>query len=173
MLNQAPDTSTAEGRRFRLIVLTAPAIVAVLLALWPSGWGILQFACAFLGLVTIGLLIACRSISELMVGTTTIAVLLSIVTMNWPLRYAYQLSRAEFDAVARRVADGEEVQTPRWIGLFRIETAEVYRNGVVCLWTNDAPAGPTGFVQYAADDLPFNLASHYRLDDRWQFISED
>lgn len=173
MLTQLAEWPHPKKRLFRLIVLAAPAIAAVLLAVWPSEWGLLQFACAFLGLVTIGMLMACRSISELLVGTTTIAVLLSVITTNWPLQYAYRISYAESEAVARRVAAGQQVATPCWIGVFRIETAEVYHNGVVCLWTNDAAAGPTGFVQYAADDLPFNLANHFRLDDQWQFISED
>jgi hypothetical protein len=82
------------------------------------------------------------------------------------------MSRGAFDAIAQRVRAGEQMK-PQRIGLVTIRKAEVYYNGIVCLWTDLNPSGYTGFVQCAPDSMPFNLWSMIRLDARWQFISED
>ncbi|MEM1241916.1 MAG: hypothetical protein AAGI45_18950 [Cyanobacteria bacterium P01_H01_bin.26] len=104
----------------------------------------------------------------------------SIVAFNWPLQAAYSLSRPAFDQVAEQVESGKTLSTPRRVGWFRIqriEAAGLADNQIdehgLRLWTNLHPSGKTGFVQSSPDDLRFNLWSHFRLDETWQFISED
>ncbi len=155
------------------VAITAPPFLAVLASLWPFERSLLILTCALLGIVTLSALFFVRSVRQLFMGTTTIAILLSVATSDWPLRTAYTLSRPSFERVAEHVRAGDEIDTPCLVGLFRIRKAEVYHNGVVCLWTEDDSAGPTGFVQCGSDDPPFNLWSHTRLDGCWQFISED
>ena len=82
------------------------------------------------------------------------------------------MSRGAFDAIAQRVRAGEQVK-PQRVGLVVIRKAQVYHNGIVCLWTGLKPSGYTGFVRCGPDYVPFNLWSMVRLDARWQFISED
>jgi hypothetical protein len=103
----------------------------------------------------------------------SLAVILSVAVTDWPLRVAYAWSRNSFDAVARRVRNGEVVATPWRAGLFTIRRAELSHHGIVCLWTKADPGGSTGFVECRRDHVPFNLWSMVALDDRWQFISED
>jgi cytochrome c oxidase subunit IV len=100
-------------------------------------------------------------------------IICSVAMTHWPLRVAYALSRGSFDALARRVRAGEVVATPVHVGFFIIRRAELSRSDIVCLWTDPDPAGSTGFVQCRPDYVPFNLWSQIRLDDHWQFISED
>jgi hypothetical protein len=100
-------------------------------------------------------------------------VVLSTAATNWPLRVSYAIHRPAFDQLAERVRAGEEVATPRQIGLFKIQRAEISHNGIICLWTGLDSKGYTGFVQCRPDHVTFNVWSIVRLDDRWQFISED
>ena len=75
---------------------------------------------------------------------------------------------------------GEAVETPRRVGMFRVERIEApgpAANGIdyhgLRLWTGLHPAGNTGFVKASPDNLRFNLWSHFSLDETWQFIAED
>ena len=103
----------------------------------------------------------------------SLTVIASVAATHWPLRIAYVLSRGSFDAVAQRVRRGDYVTTPLRAGLFTIQRAELSSHGIVCLWTEPHGGGSTGFVQCRRDHVPFNLFSIVRLDERWQFISED
>ena len=103
----------------------------------------------------------------------SLALTLSVAVAHWPLHAAYVLSRASFETIAQRTRAGERVATPVRAGLFTIQRAELSENGIVCLWTFTNPSGNTGFVQCRHDYVPFNLWSIIRLDDRWQYISED
>ena len=103
----------------------------------------------------------------------SLAVIISVAATHWPLRVTYALSRASFDRVAQRIRNGESITTPLRAGLFTIQRAELSHHDIVCLWTKPQPGGSTGFVQCRRDYVPFNLWSMVRLDDRWQFISED
>jgi hypothetical protein len=103
----------------------------------------------------------------------SLAVIISVAATHWPLHIAYAWSRESFDTIAQRVRSGEHVATPLRAGLFTVQRAELSYHGIVCLWTHPDPAGSTGFVQCRRDYVPFNLWSIVRLDDRWQFISED
>ena len=114
-----------------------------------------------------------RILPALVAPSTSLVVIISVAATHWPLRIAYVCSRESFDAVAQRVRGGEHITTPLRAGLFTVQRAELSRHGIVCLWTNSNPAGSTGFVQCRRDYVPFNLSTIVRLDDRWQFISED
>jgi hypothetical protein len=103
----------------------------------------------------------------------SLAITISVAATHWPLRASYAMSRGSLDAVAQRIRSGEHVTIPRRAGLFTVRRVELSRHDIVCLWTQPDPAGSTGFVQCRRDYVPFNLWSIIRLDDRWQFISED
>ena len=110
------------------------------------------------------------------VGLSTLAclaIIASVPVWQWPLRVTYSWSRSAFDSLAERIRAGEHLQVPQRVGLFVIRKAEVSHNGIVCLWVVPNPAGSTGFVQCKRDHVPFNLWSLVKLDDQWQFISED
>ncbi|MBI3415874.1 MAG: hypothetical protein HY043_11255 [Verrucomicrobia bacterium] len=114
-----------------------------------------------------------RIAPALVASIVSLALIISVAVAHWPLRAAYALSRASFDAVAQRIRGGERIAMPMRSGLFTIRRAELSHQGIVCLWTHPNPSGSTGFVQCRRDYVPFNLWSIIRLDDRWQFISED
>ena len=114
-----------------------------------------------------------RNLRMIFVGTTVIAIILSIALTNWPMRAAFAISRPTFDQIAHDVRMGNVPNTPFRAGLFRIRKAEVYYNNVVCLWTHQNPGGKSGFVQCPPENPPFNLWSHIPLDASWQFITED
>jgi hypothetical protein len=102
-----------------------------------------------------------------------LSIIISVAVTYWPIRATYALSRDAFDSLAERVRAGEQITMPVRAGFFTVRTAELSHQGIVCLWTVPDPAGNTGFVQCRRDYVPFNLWSLIRLDDRWQFISED
>ncbi|MEO0755466.1 MAG: hypothetical protein AAFY78_01185 [Cyanobacteria bacterium J06648_16] len=113
-------------------------------------------------------------------ATAALLIVVSIILFNWPLRIGYTFSRPAFNRVAEQVMAGDIPETPRRIGWFRIEGIELpeelfyyAEDGIVCLWTDVHPYGNTGFVQTSPNNLPFNLWSHFRLDNTWQFIAED
>ena len=110
----------------------------------------------------------------------SLIMVVSITVFNWPLRIAYAFSRPAFDRVAEQVMARETIETPRRIGWFRIERIDVSGSATndigyeaPCLWTDIHPYGNTGFVQAIPNNLRFNLWSHFRLDETWQFIAED
>lgn len=107
-------------------------------------------------------------------------IVFSVTVFNWPLRIGYAFSRPAFNEIAARVTAGETITTPRRVGWFHIEAITLpehlfyyAEDGIVCLWTEVHPHGNTGFVQTSPDNLPFNLWSHFKLDNTWQFIAED
>jgi hypothetical protein len=114
-----------------------------------------------------------RVLPALLAAILSLSVIVSVAATHWPLRATYVLSRTSFDAVAQRVRNGENVTMPLRAGLFTIRRAERSQQGIVCLWTQPNPSGSMGFVQCPRNHVPFNLWSIIRLDDRWQFISED
>lgn len=156
-----------------VFVIVAAPLLSILASLWPLEPIILAMACIVLSLAILATLPFVRSLRLLFAGITTLAVLLSVMTSNWPIRAAFALTRKSFDQMAAQVLAGTPPQTPCRIGLFRIEKAEIYHNGVARLWTDDDSGGSTGFVKYGNDDLPFNLWSHLRPDDSWHLIRED
>lgn len=103
----------------------------------------------------------------------SLALIASVVTMHWPLRASYLLSRPALDQLARDVQAGQPLPGPTRVGLFTIKQVEVSRQGIVCLWVDLNPAGKEGLVQCGPAHPPFNLWSMISLDDRWQYIAED
>jgi hypothetical protein len=114
-----------------------------------------------------------RVLPALITPVLSLTIVISVAATHWPLRVSYTLSRSAFDALAARVLSGEHITTPVRTGVFSIQRAELSHQGIVCLWTHPDPAGSTGFVKCRRDYVPFNLWSIVRLDNRWQFISED
>ncbi|MHB0912077.1 MAG: hypothetical protein ACYC2Y_01350 [Armatimonadota bacterium] len=102
-----------------------------------------------------------------------LALILSVAATMWPLRLHYLAARPALDRIADRLETGERVKTPVWAGLFRINEVEIYRD-IPCLWVGNYPSGGVGLIRTPPDGAyRFNLWEHIRLDDTWQFISED
>ena len=97
----------------------------------------------------------------------------SIEFTSLPLRLGYFFSKRQMDLMASRILAGEQVPCPCWAGIIRVKKAELSRQHIACLWTRPNPAGNTGFVQTSPGYIPFNLWSHTKIDEKWQFISED
>ncbi|RYZ83608.1 MAG: hypothetical protein EOP06_19650 [Proteobacteria bacterium] len=107
-------------------------------------------------------------------GLVCLGIFISVPLTHWPFRIAYALSRSELDAVALSLKSGVKFTHPMRVGVFSIEKAEIYdHNGKVCLWTVVDPSGSTGFTQCPPNNVPFNLWSSLKLDDEWQYVSED
>jgi len=103
-----------------------------------------------------------------------LAILLLLTSYTqWPMHVAFCLNRSSLDALSQRVLSGEKIATPVQAGTFRIASAELSPQGIVCLWTTPNPGGNTGFVQTPPGHVPFNLWSMTSLDAQWQFITED
>jgi hypothetical protein len=114
-----------------------------------------------------------RSAVVLAVGGVLTVMLLSTFGTYWPLHASFLLAHQRLEELAARVGAGKTVTLPTRAGPFQIRAAEIHESGIVCLWTDLAPSGKTGFVRTAPDHVPFNLWSHVPLDERWQYISED
>ena len=160
-------------KRFMLFGVLAIVGLAIFASVSPAEPFKLGFGCAVLTIVVALLMIFAKGKTQVACGLVAISILGSIAFFNWPLHVAYIASRSSFEDFAQRLRDGEQVQVPARIGMFRVVKAEVNRDNVVCFWTDDDPAGATGFVNFGSNHLPFNLWSHTRLDDSWQFITED
>ncbi len=153
--------------------LVLPPLIAILASLWPLEYNLLALVCLpLLGICLMGML-AAQSLRQRLFGLGAILLIGATITVNIPLQTAFRVYRPELDQIAQRVAAGNVVSTPFWVGPIRVCKAEQNSKGVVCLWTNDDPNGRTGFVQHKPSQLPFNLWSHMVLNDKWQFISED
>ena len=129
--------------------------------------------CAVMTIFVLPVAFTFRTLRQWFIGITVLSVLLTVPTSNWPLRAVYAISRPSLDQAAERLRAGETLATPRFIGMVFVREAKLKQGRIVCLWTDPSPSGPVGFVQTTPDDLPFNIATHMRLDDSWQFISED
>lgn len=114
-----------------------------------------------------------RSWPAVLGAAVSLAIIVSVMAVHWPLRTGYFLSRCSLDRLAQDVRAGQPFVGPKRVGLFTIVGAETSRHGIVCLWVDANPTGKTGFVQCGPDHVPFNLWSMVSLDDRWQFIAED
>jgi len=160
-------------------LVTAAGILSSAAGIGKIGVVLLAVALSAAIIITGSLLIGYRRRTQravlpaVTVTVICLAVIISVAATHWPLRINYALARDSFEALARRIRTGEQITTPVHVGLFTIRRAEISRNGIVCLWTHPQPNGSTGFVRCQRDYLPFNLWSMVRLDDRWQFISED
>ncbi|MEM1254052.1 MAG: hypothetical protein AAGI69_16595 [Cyanobacteria bacterium P01_H01_bin.21] len=168
-------------------IVALPPTLLILLSLKPLEIVSIRLAgflaAAFLAVMIVALMVIPALESQKRFrrqATISLVMVVSIMAFNWPLRIAYSFSRPAFDQVAAQVIAGETVATPRRIGWFRIKRIEApgpAANGIdrhgLRLWTGTHPNGNTGFVQAGPDNLKFNLWSHFRLDNTWQFIAED
>ena len=156
------------------------------LAIFVSAYGVEQvgvmLASIALGLVCLVLtpfFILWRRFTERSASPAWASAMLSLLCIatvawsHWPLGITYRLSRASLDDLALKLRAGETVSVPTVAGLFTIQEVGLGRDGIPYLWTEPGRGGSTGFVQTSPDHVPFNLWSMIRLDDRWQYISED
>ena len=149
-------------RRALLLAVLMPGFLSIAASLWLLEPVLMMIVGFFLGMVTF-ILLGFMAMSprywrsHFIAGAVTAALIVSVLGTHWPLRLAYAHSKPAFDQVAAQVRAGDATKAPGWVGLFYIEKAEIYHNGVVCLWTNDHPNGPTGFVQHGPENLPFNI----------------
>ncbi|MEO1591700.1 MAG: hypothetical protein AAFU71_10460 [Cyanobacteria bacterium J06632_22] len=184
-----PDVVELDGmKRFLLwaLIVVPPTLIFVQ-SLAPAD---IAYIWLFGGIATVFLLCLIAALSLIPVlaaqrrfrrpATVAIALILSIMVFHWPLRLAYAFSRPAFNQIAAQVTAGETIATPQRVGWFWIEEIALpehlfsyAEDGIVCLWTGVHPFGNTGFVQTTSDNLPFNLWTHLKLDNTWQFIAED
>jgi hypothetical protein len=86
----------------------------------------------------------------------------------------YAASRPSLEKLAAEVQAGHSLNLPVRLGLNTIKSAEISRNGIVCLWTEPSPGGSMGFVHCDPEKAEsLNLFGKLRLDDGWQFVQED
>ncbi len=154
-------------------ILFWPALVAILGSLKPGGIVWLLILLPYLLVSLVGSLYLVGSRARLFLWGAGLAVVISVFVTRWPLHAAYRFSRPAFERTAAELRAGRGASGPRWVGLFRIQRAELDRRDIVCLWTDLDSSGRTGFVQCGPVDPPFNLWSHTPLDDEWQLIEED
>ncbi|MEL6401876.1 MAG: hypothetical protein AAFR26_22810 [Cyanobacteria bacterium J06626_4] len=167
--------------------IALPPTLLILLSLKPleiiALWLLGGLAAAFLTVVIMALLTLPTLRTQKRFqrqAVVSLVIVVSIMMSNWPLRIAYAFSRPAFDQVAEQVMVGETPTTPRRIGWFRVARIEAPGSAAneidyhgLRLWTGIHPHGNSGFVRSSPDDLRFNLWSHFKLDETWQFIAED
>ncbi|MEM1242475.1 MAG: hypothetical protein AAGI45_21810 [Cyanobacteria bacterium P01_H01_bin.26] len=167
--------------------IALPPTLLILLSLKPLEIVSIRFFGFFAAVFLTALIVALMVIPTLKSqkrfrrqAAVSLTMVVSIVVFHWPLRIAYAFSRPDFDRVAEQVAAGEKIEAPQRIGWFqikRIDAPGFAANGIdyqgLRLWTDLHPSGKTGFVQSSPDNLQFNLWSHFKLDETWQFIAED
>ena len=71
-------------------------------------------------------------------GAGLLALSLSIMALDWPLRLNYLISRSEIDRVAARVAAEENVSFPRRVGFLQVKRGALSQDGTVCLWETES-----------------------------------
>lgn len=60
----------------------------------------------------------------------------SLEWWSFRLRVGYSFSKDRMNEAAARLHAGKRVATPCWVGVLRVKKAEIYRNGITCLWTH-------------------------------------
>jgi hypothetical protein len=109
----------------------------------------------------------------------TVMPLASVWTL-WPFRLTFLTVRPALDDLADRVAAGQVVAFPRWVGPFRLARSAVDPIwGNVGLMIDPNPNGPTGFVR-VRPTAPPNRTGPFRWDDLlvvlgggWEYREED
>ena len=167
--------------------IAAPPSLIIVLSLLPADQLILWLYGSVLGLCSLTALLftvvqAHRSQSgprwkkSRQRATLAFCLVVSVLSLNWPMRLAFILSRPALNQAAQQLLAGDPVATPRRIGLFRIAAAELFQNPskpeqIPSLWTDLGSGGDLmGFVQSGPGKPPFIMWSHMRLDRDWQFI---
>ncbi|MEW4490282.1 hypothetical protein AB1L42_19510 [Thalassoglobus sp. JC818] len=165
------------SNRFLSVMSEVPVLVfagiPVAGSLWPLDSTMVVVLSLLSGFLLVGLTFTGIPIRRRLIIFSALMIT-SVAFLNWPLKLAFAASQADFEKVAKRLDDGEAIQSPIQIGLFKVAKAEVNRNGVVCFWTDNDPSGATGFVK--GDESvgkEFNLWSQCAVASDWQFLSED
>lgn len=174
-------------RFFLWVAIAVPPTLMVVLSLAPFDilvlwlFGIVVLLFLALLMVALSFISALRPLKRMRrQATVALLLVLSVTVFNWPLRVGYAFSKPAFELVAEQVKAGYIPETPRRVGWFLIEDIDapnyvtnIIGHDVVCLWTHVHPYGNTGFVQHGPENLPFNIWTHFQLDNTWQFIAED
>lgn len=113
------------------------------------------------------------NIRAAMAGIAAIAICVSVWSSNWPIKARFSFSRAQFEALASDVENGDSVSVPIWVGSYRIRKIQLRKSGAVCFWTDLSPSGHSGIVRCPEDKMDFNIWSHFPIDDDWRFIAVD
>jgi hypothetical protein len=164
----------------------------------PDGWfAIWVFLVAFFVLIpTLGALgLAWASLAvggtrprvwmRLLIALTVDAVALApsaTAWSKWPLEAAFVVARPGLDRLAARVAAGQPVTYPQWVGPLRVRGSRINpATGIVTLLTETDPGHPAGFVrgrgsspaQYDCSGTILGDALHVGLWEGWCYHSED
>ena len=105
----------------------------------------------------------------------SLVVAISVMVTHWPMRLAFELSRATFERQAAIIATGAGAKTPMRVGPYLVHQSGVKPRGSVYFWTNANSAGPVGFVKCASNDLDadFNVWFSLPLGRGWHVVVED
>lgn len=157
-----------------LLSLTA-AVAAAVVSLTLKEASLIYLVCALVFVsasVFTGACLLARQFQWQRIRTVLLpaAVFLIIASTHLPLRLAFFLYRGQFDRLASEIQAGAPVETPVWVGPFRIEMAG--RRGVPYLASNRDRWEIDGFVR-DPEGHGFNLWSRIPLDGNWAYISED
>ena len=102
---------------------------------------------------------------------------MSMMSMNWPMHLSFAMSQSSLNALADQIAAGQSVSLPASAGAFTICDVEVRADGagpIVCLWTRRHDSGHVGFVRSPAGVTPdVNPWTHTQMNLRWHHFAED
>jgi len=150
------SASAVESTAVILAGIFGTPVIALLSFLWPARWELQRWR-----------------IRNIYAVPACLAILISVCMTHWPLKLHYRIVKNRLNHIADMGERKQPVTMPQQVGLIRVRKAEIYWNGITCLWTGDYPGGNIGFVRTPPDKVRFNLWSIVELDNDWQFIGED
>lgn len=115
------------------------------------------------------------NLKTLMVGIAALCVSLSVWTTDWPLKLRFQLSKSSFEKVLNDFQDGEEIEVPRMVGLYRVtKVTHIYKGTEreAFKFHLNSIGDFHGFA-FCPDKVSFNIWTHIPMDDQWHFLIVD
>jgi len=162
-------------------------IPAILLAIVAIGLGLTlayplfnRFVCGFLALLVVAGWAAFRvGISTKkqnrrydMSYATCLAIVIATTASPFLFQARFSTVEDRFTELAKSHSAGENLHLPLSIGTFEIVKVGSKQDGSTFFWTNDAPAGPEGFV-YNYQFQYYNPFSELKLNEKWHYVAVD
>lgn len=98
---------------------------------------------------------------------------LGLALTHAPLRVAFVYSEPEFDSLAERLMNQEDVDFPLWVGPFRVVDGGIREGAQVpYLMTSGDVHEINGFVRHPTG-YGFNIWSMISLGGNWSYVRED
>lgn len=112
-----------------------------------------------------------KNIKTITLITFILISVICTIFFNWHAQLFFPSLVQEAEKIAMQIKNGETIETPFYLGVYKIKEVGIRKN-TVYLWTDPDPSGPTGFVQHP-EGVGFNLWSATNVDDNWAYIKED